>query len=244
MKTVKKIIAILISIMPGNSVRIFLYRNMLGYKISYNSQIGFFNLINVTNCDIEGGRIGMFNTISCKTLAIGKNSYVNKYNRIRYVNFFLLGENCKFRNNNSVFGTVEDGPYKQYEGLSIKNGCTVTSGHVFDCSDSILIGSKVIIGGKASQFWTHGFTNDEVKVQGPIILEDDIYIGSRCLFMPGIKVCGDNYITSGTTVSKSILESGVYASSKLMKIGELKKLYNTEGVTVYNKRRYLRKEVN
>lgn len=233
----------MIAFLPFSKVRIFFYRIFLGYKISYKSKIGPFNLLLIGNCEITDAVIGMFNKISCKKLVLSKKSRISKYNRFSFVNYIIIGESSVIRNNNTISGTTFETPYKNFEGIKIGNHSTITNGHAFDCADSIEIGSKVIVGGSGSQFWTHGFTNDRVKIQGPIIIEDNIYIGSRCMFMPAIRICTDNVIAGGTTVSKSILESGIYASSKLIKISDVKKLYNSEGVTVFNNSRYIRKEV-
>jgi len=239
----KVIIAFCIAFTPFNFLRIFLYRSVLGYKITKGSKIGPFNFIVVKNCDIRNGRIGKFNIIETNNLFVDEKSLIGTFNRFKDIIGVSIGKSTVIRSNNTFFGTVKDTPYKQFETFSIKDNCTITNAHVFDCSDSIIIGSTVIIGGKASQFWTHGFTNDRVRIQGPIILEDNIYVGTRCLFMPAIRVCTDNVIAGGTTISKSIKESGIYASSKLMKITEVKKLFNSADVIVHNNSRYLRKEV-
>jgi len=191
-------------------------------------------------CEISGPRIGKFNKFSCRKLVIGQKTTVGNFNRITYMQQVIIGSTNKIKNNNSIIGTAASSPFKHNEVFIMGNGCTLGSSNHFDCADSVTIGSDVIIGGKDSQFWTHGFTNDRVTLQGPIVIEGNTYIGSRCLFMPSIRICTDNVIAAGTTVSKSISEPGVYVSSKLLRISDLKKLYDSPDLTVFNNRRYLR----
>lgn len=41
-------------------------------------------------------------------------------------------------------------------------------------------------------------------MDGEIKIGDNCYIGSRCIFMPGVKVCNDIIVGAGSCVSKSL----------------------------------------
>lgn len=115
------------------------------------------------------------------------------------------------------------------------------AGHLFDLSDTITIGDNVTIGGQGTQFWTHGFDLNHVKIQAPIEIEDDVYIGSSCIIMAGVKIVKSVSVGSGSVVPKSILESGFYISSNLIKKGEVSDWSNNEDLLTHNDSKFIRK---
>lgn len=52
-------------------------------------------------------------------------------------------------------------------------------------------------------------------MDGEIKIGDNCYIGSRCIFMPGVKVCNDVIVGAGSCVSKSLTKKGVYVNQPL-----------------------------
>lgn len=58
----KKNVALLISLMPLNLVRIFLYRLILGYQIDWSAKIGILTIIAVNEAIVkEQANIGRYN---------------------------------------------------------------------------------------------------------------------------------------------------------------------------------------
>lgn len=193
----RKVALIIIALLPFNAVRIFFY-NLMGYKISYDSRIGMLNYLDFKQCTIVKSQIGNLNVFQCGTFSLGRNTRIGKLNKIKNLLAFTTGENVKVKSKNDFLASAGNSPYRKYESFAIGNNSTVTSGHVIECADTITLGDFVIVGGINSQFWTHGFTNDKVRIQGPITLGNHIYVGSSCMILPGITICDDVSLAAGT----------------------------------------------
>ncbi|MDN5215669.1 hypothetical protein QQ020_26565 [Fulvivirgaceae bacterium BMA12] len=96
----------------------------------------------------------------------------------------------------------------------------ITASHVIDCTRSIRIGNYSIIAGLSSQLWTHGYFHEangpgRFRVDGEIIIGNNVYVGSKCVFNLGVKVADSITIGSNSSVSKSLLHKGMYVSQPL-----------------------------
>ncbi len=212
----------LIAVLPFSALRILLYRILCGYQISWNSEIGFGSIIRCEQCRIESGRVGFFNYIACRSFSLETRSQVIRMNKFLYVNAVEIGPNVTIRSRNSFVGTRGfDAPFKDEENIRIGKDSIITIGHSFDLSDSITIGENVTFGGNACEVWTHGFDINHIKVQAPVFVGNDVYIGSRSIIIQGVRICNRVSIGAGTVVSKSISESGFYISSGLIRKADL-----------------------
>jgi len=64
-KIIRVILSYIISIIPINKMKIFLYNILFGYKIDYSCKIGFFNLIVCKNFKMDKkSSIGNLNHIT------------------------------------------------------------------------------------------------------------------------------------------------------------------------------------
>ena len=214
------LLIIAIALVPGNALRILLYRILLGYRIDIHSQIGPFNYIDVAECELHGATIGRFNEVRARRLIMGPKSSLRRFNRIRFANHVMLSEESVIVSRNTIIGTSgKISPYKKYENFSLGFGSIVTIGHHFDISDSITINENVTFAGIGCQAWTHGFDTSHVKIQGPIMIGSNVYIGSGSIILQGLLISDNVSIGAGTVVSKSITESGFYVSSGLLRKG-------------------------
>jgi acetyltransferase-like isoleucine patch superfamily enzyme len=238
---IRKTIATLIALAPFNALRIFLYRTLLGYKICDGCHIGMFNYINVETCSIGKATIGLFNVVEVGELVMADGSRILKKNRFRSFNRLHLREGSLVRANNVFLGTVPGlTPFKKHENMYVGKDSIITAGHLFDLSDTITLGDNVTVGGMGSQLWTHSFSLDHIKMQAPIIIGDDVYIGSRSVITPGVSIAGKVSVGAGTTVSKSIKEPGFYVSSSLIRKGDVSD-YSTENFLVHNGAKFFRR---
>ena len=239
-------LAICIAFLPFNFLRITFYRLFLGYKISYKSKVKPFNILLCKELCIEehAGFSGYFNLVmGVNKMTIRKNSYIIKFNRFRFFNICEIAENVKIASSNVFFGTPGNiSPFKEYENLRIKQKSIITNKHIFDLSDQISIGEDVTFGGSGSQVWTHGFDLHHTKKQSPIEIGDCCYIGSSSIILPGIKICNNVSIGTGTIVSKSIEESGFYVSSGLTRKSDLPDLKKDPTVVEKGGYYFLRKQ--
>lgn len=237
----RKVTAFLIAFTPFNSLRVFFYRNLLGYRIAPGCRIGMFNYINVDYCSIGRAAIGILNFIEVNELVLEDGARLSRLNRFKMFKQMRLGSGSVILSNNIFFGTRRGiSPFKDHENVTVGKDCIITNGHLFDLSDSINLGDNVTVGGAGCQFWTHSFGLNHIKMQAPITIGDDVYFGARCIMTPGVSIVGGVSIGAGTIVSKSILEPGFYVSSCLLRKGEVTD-YSTESLVTHNGARFFRR---
>ena len=216
----KRILLILIAIVPFNFLRIFLYRNFFSYKISYDSKIGLFNYLNFSSCEINSAKIGNFNLFDIHYFALGKKSEVRIFNRFNGFNKAVISCEAVIGRGNEFIGTASSfSPFKELENIYVGDRSLILKNNIIDLSDTINIGNDVVVGGSHSQFWTHGFDHKRTKIQGPINISNNVYIGSKSIILANVNIIEDVVVGAGTIVSKNISEKGLYTSSSL----ELKK---------------------
>ena len=145
---------------------------------------------------------------------------------------------------NVFFGTFHKlSPFKKHELIRLGEQSNITSGHLFDLSDEIRIGNNVTFGGNGSQLWTHGFDLENTKIQAPIVIGNNCYIGTRVLMMPGNSICDHVSVGAGTIIAKSIKESGFYVSSNLIKKSDIPSYKHNDGTIVVEGNNFYRKEI-
>jgi acetyltransferase-like isoleucine patch superfamily enzyme len=214
----KFITAILCFLFP---VRLsFWLLNLLGHKVHPKSRIGF-SLLLVSGKIVlhERARIGHFNLIKVNSLQIEKEGYIEKYNKITGPVEILLAATAAIGNSNRIYRA----PIGVTYGIAIlKLGVLskITGNHRIDCTRSITIGKYSIIAGHNSQLWTHSYTHDKegpgrYRVDGEIMIGDNVYIGSMCVITGGIKIADKIVVGANSSVSRSLLETGTYVSQPL-----------------------------
>lgn len=213
----KKIISLIISTIPLNGIRIFFYRLFFGYKIDYKSRVGMFNIIVAKQFSMTAAKIGKFNFIDAQKIDIGKHSVIKKFNRIKHLNSLVLGEKSIIFSFNFIGGS-RDIKDLTNQNLFLDNDAEILRNNYFDVTDEIIIGKNVVFGGNGSEIWTHGFDTDRNMLTGKVVFENDIFIGSNCIFTKGINIVSNTTIGPGSVVYKSIDKSGLYSSQQLMKI--------------------------
>ena len=105
--------------------------------------------------------------------------------------------------------------------IQIGNNVGISSACIW-CKESITIGNNVKIGGDCILLDTDAHNIDyrirksnEIDINGksidtltakskPIIIEDDVLIGTRCIILKGVKIGARSIIGSGSVVTKSI----------------------------------------
>ncbi len=191
-KKIYLILAVLISLMPLNSVRTTLYKIIFKYQINA-SEIGWLAIINIDQLVMEHAKIFGFNFFT------GHMKVTLRYNsRIGSFNYFKCG---------SWVGTSD---YKSELLLDEKSA--ISSQHYFDVAGRIYIGRKTIIAGVRSQFWTHGGMTTDVDIN----IGNNCYISSGVKFTPGTNIEDDTLCAMGSVVGKkfdtpNVLIAGVPA---------------------------------
>lgn len=237
----RKIILLIISLIPLNLLRIYLYRLIFKYDITYKSKVGYMTLLHCDECVIFNATIGSFNYIDVKSFAMKDKSRMRILNRFSRLYKVTLSSESFIGFKNSFIGTRWGlTPYKEFEVMYLGEKSLILKDNLFDFSDTIFIGDNVVFAGSDHQVWTHGFTPDRIKIQASINIDNNVYIGSRSMIMPGVKICTNVLIASGTVVSKSITEEGFYTSSSLIKKSEIPKIDKNKIIN-FNKAKFFRK---
>lgn len=213
-----KINRILIMIIPSSYIRIFLYKKCFKYNIDKGCKIGF-TYIDAKFLKMEqGSNIGNFNYFrKCTNVILKSNSTIRKYNFFNNCKVLSLGKGSvishsnKFQHNENVSLGVGG-------EITLGNMTNIVSNHYFDLTDNIDIGDDCIIAGKGSEFWTHGFDIDRNRIQGNIVLLNNIYVGAGTKFNYGLIVKSNNIIGMGSIVTKSIINEGYLIAGNPAKI--------------------------
>lgn len=163
----------------------------------------------------DGCKVGHFNIIICNKFVMKRNATLGKLNRLRG-NFDIIMEENTYMDHRVIAG---GGIHKLQRGIStllLKKGAHVVTGR-FDLTDSVIIGERTTIAGRGTDFWTHSFykTTPPSRVDGPIEIGNDCYIGSLCQIMPGLKIADNITVGAGCCVAKSLLQEGTYVNQQL-----------------------------
>ena len=194
----------------------------LGVQVHRNARVGF-SWIEADQVILEAGtRIGHFNFVRLRRLVVKKNAAIGSMNWLVGPYSAMLAENSEIGARNimtrSRFG-AEVGPSRLCIGIWSK----ITAGHRFDLMRSICVGSNSVIAGVGSQFWTHGYVHVEAdrsryRVDGGISIGNNCYVGSACVFNPGVTLVDGVSVGSNASISKTLDQPGLYVSQALRHI--------------------------
>ena len=193
--------------------------NLLGHKIHTKSYIGF-SLMPSRKIYMDAEtRIGHFNIIQVDKILMREKSFIKSKNRIRGAMNVIMGAESAIANSNSIFRAPAPITYGNGTLKIGRLGMIVTKHHL-DCTRSITIGDYTTVGGLGSQFWTHGYFHgpigkERIRVDGEIVVGNNVYVGTNCVFNPGVKVANCISIGSNVCVSKSLNRPGMYVAQSL-----------------------------
>lgn len=208
----KNTIALIISLLPFNILRIFFYNKILKYKIKKNSSIGFLTIIISDDCRINESQIYSFNYIKINKIKINK-SKVYYFNIIKNFYSIVINQNSILKNKNKFYGEIK---LNNFSTLEINENCEIGNENFFDLSGNIKIknNSKIL---NFCQFWTHGFTsNREIKV-GDIDIGENVILENSVTVINNIKITSNCIVKISSIVNRSLVEESTYSSNILVK---------------------------
>jgi acetyltransferase-like isoleucine patch superfamily enzyme len=173
-----------ISVMPANFLRVSLYRLLLKYRIGKNVKIGYGTTIQSDNVDIA-------DRVKIKSH--------NKFFRMEKV---TIGEGTVIAGYNNFHGASFSLRHPRKNSIELGKNCHITAENLFDGASGIIFGDEVKIGGRGTDFWSHGSTKEN----------DTIVVGMGTRFGPACKIgtaveIGENcLIGMGTIITKSFPE--------------------------------------
>ena len=145
----------------------------------------------------------------CKLRTYGAIPQLRINKKVKNVFF---GKNVVFNNYDSVAWFSKCSIWVK-EGASLVIGdCSGLSGSLIFASKSITIGKNVKIGGGTKIFDTdfHPLNyevrraSNEGTLSAPIIIDDDVFIGTSCLILKGVHIGTRSIVAAGSVVTKSI----------------------------------------
>lgn len=167
----------------------------------------------------ENARIGHFNLIKVNSLSMDTNAYIVNYNSIKGPIDIMLANTSAIGNRNKIYRAPAPVTYGKAV-LQLGPLSKITGNHRLDCTRSIIIGDYSTIAGHDSQLWTHAYYNDKTgpgrfRVDGEIIIGNNVYIGSRCVISSGVKIADQIAVGANSSISKSLVQAGTYVSQPL-----------------------------
>lgn len=198
-------VLIICFILPSFILRSLL--RIIGFKIGKNVKIGF-SIILTKNISLDDNAlIGHFNWIQTESLVMGKNAYIKIFNFIRGPFNVTLKSKAAIGKNNIIRRSkngISYGIAEFYLGELTK----ITAFHFIDVTRSIRFGDFSILAGIRSQIWTHGHMHAEsgptrFRVDGEVIIGDNVYIGSDSIINPGVTIANAINIGGNSLIALS-----------------------------------------
>lgn len=226
-------------IVPVNFIKIFLLK-LLGHKVSYASKIRM-SFIKTNSLILEKNAcIGMLNYINNNTVTLKEQAFIKHLNFIKGPFDVLIKEKGSMTNQNKIRRSNSPITY----GISkfeIGENTQIVSNQFIDLTRSVILGNNSQIAGIGTQIWTHGYVHfsekeKRVRVDGKVMIGNNVYIGSRCTFNAGVKVANNITIGSNSTISKDLTEEGLYVNQplRIIKKEEKLNLYQLKKITDFD----------
>ena len=174
----------LFSLLPSKLANLFL--KLLGHKISWNSKIGL-SILYVKSLTLdENSKIGHFNFLIVESIKLSDQAVIKNLNLFKGPITVFLGKKSRIGRFNKFRRAYSPITYGK-SSLYIEDGTGITYHNFFDLTCSITFGKNSQVAGKGSQFWTHGYMHsnsgtERIRVDGEIIIGDNVYVGTRCVF--------------------------------------------------------------
>lgn len=195
---------------------------LLGHKIGKKVKIGF-SVMSTTNITIgDGSKIGHLNLFFNSKIELSNNTKIGYLNIFKGPFSLILDHKAAVGNKNYLSRGALGLTYGKSD-LKLGELTKITTGHHLDLTRSIVLGDFSILAGIRSQMWTHGYYHaetgkDRIRIDGEIHIGNNVYVGSGCIFNPGIKVLNGIHIGGGSVISKNLTEQGMYVGQALRHI--------------------------
>lgn len=144
-----------------------------------------------------------------KNVLIGSFQYLREPDKIILGDNVRIGQHCVFE----LYSTYKEQKFTPL--LSLGNNTSIGEHSHITCINKIIIGNNVLMGRKV--FITdnaHGAsTYDQIRIapksrplysKGPVIIEDNVWIGEMACIMPGVTIGKYSIIGANAVVTKNI----------------------------------------
>ena len=221
MLVVKKIVTALICMLP--SILAVQLLRLIGHSVGRKVKIG----LSIVYADIiylqDFSRIGHLNFICCDGLDIAESAYIGRGNIIYGSFWVILHKLAAIGNNNKIIRGPKNTVSATKSSINLGELSKVTTNHRIDMSRSVKFGKYTTLAGAKSEIWTHGYFHDRegpgrYRIDGEVILGDNIYIGSSSIIVAGVKIASGAHVGPGASITKNITSEGIYLSPMPIKI--------------------------
>ena len=189
-------------------------------------------------------RIG-FSYVFPKYLEMGENARIGHLNCVIHLDRLQMGANSIISRGNWVTGFpagtdsrhFAHRPHRRCE-LILGKESSITKKHHIDCTDAVIIGDFVTVGGYASQFLTHSVDIRESRQDcHPISIGDYCFIGTGVKILGGSVLPARSVLGAGAVLNKRYeKEWTVYAgvpARPVKEIDETAKYFHRESGFIY-----------
>lgn len=192
-----KLSCLIVSLIPFQRIKQLIYSKCFGFKIGKKVKIGF-------------------SYIEAREAVIDNDVVIEHLNVFKGINSLYIGKGTVIHRNNLFSGETKlPGTVCK---LYIGEHSTIGVGHYMDLTDEIHIKNNVVFAGRKTEVWTHGFDILRQRIQAPVYVGNNCYIGSGTKINLGVEISDNVIVGMGSVVSKSLLEEGFYAGGPAKKI--------------------------
>lgn len=192
----------------------------LGYSVGSKVKIGF-SLVFVDSLSLgDNASIGNGCILICDSITLKQSAYIGRFNILHGPFSVILCKYAAIGNGNKITRGPRGDVTSGRAFIRLGELSKITADHRIDLTRSVYFGNYTTLAGTRSEIWTHGYVHaphgsDRYRVDGSVVLENNVYIGSRSLITSGVRVASCIQVGAGTVVSKSLSEKGVYVSQGL-----------------------------
>lgn len=137
--------------------------------------------------------------------------------KINWPHQLSIGQNCVFENN-LVF--KYDSIWRKGSNIIIGDNVFIGHNTEFNISERISIGNDCLIASNCKFIdHDHGFSvvNKPIRLQepklSPIIIEDNVWIGTSCIILKGVTIGSGSIIGAGSLVNKNVPPNEIWCGS-------------------------------
>lgn len=191
-KKIKKILALVIAVLPTSALRVGLYRALLGYRFGPGARLGWGVTIMVDSFHAGAHVVIRRGTGFSGPIRVelGDKTFIGRYNKIE------CGDNA---------GDASQAHMNYARAFITGRDSLINEGHLFDVLGRIEVGNGSWIAGFNSQFLTHGAGT----MNRDIVIGEQCFLGSAVRFAPGSGIGNRVIVGMGAVVTKRIAENDV-----------------------------------
>lgn len=181
----KMIVVLVLGGLTGGRGRRFLYRCLLGYDIAWDAQIGLA-------------------WVRAQHVRLASQAKIGSFTIIRNIERLELGEEARIGTFNWIFGMLESSNHftnepERESALIMKRGSSLTSRHIVDCTNKVVLGAFSTVAGFRSQILTHGIDiSDSRQRSAPVQIGEHCLIGSGTIILKGSVVPDKCVVAAGS----------------------------------------------